>query len=190
LLSQWETTASKQAENTTLLPVNFKIYYMTRNLKRIVFLFLLVLVLVSCSSPKPVLSEDKTKTITIKETLHDTVFKIEKDSSSFRALLACQNGKIIIQNVTQAEPGRSLKSPKVRLENNKLSVDCEINKQELYAFWKSKQVNDVQVKTINTTLYINELTFWQKVQIWLGRIFIIVLIYCIIKLISKLNRSY
>ncbi|OUL63713.1 hypothetical protein [Flavobacterium sp. AJR] len=163
---------------------------MDKILKQVGLLILPVMLLISCRSSKPTLIENSTQTVTIKETVHDTVFKIEKDSSSYKALLECLNGIVVIKNVTQAEPGRSLKSPKVRLENNKLSVDCEIKEQELYAFWKSKQVNDVQVKTINTTLYINELTFWQKVQIWLGRIFIIVLIYCIIKLISKLNRSF
>ncbi|WP_316632371.1 hypothetical protein [uncultured Flavobacterium sp.] len=163
---------------------------MTRNLKRIVFLFFLVLVLVSCSSPKPVLSEDKTKTITIKETLHDTVFKIEKDSSSFRALLACQSGKIIIQNVTQAEPGRSLKSPKVRLDNNKLMVDCQLEEQKLYAHWKSQQIKEVEVKTINTTKFVNQLSFWQKVQIWLGRIFLLVLVYYCLRFISKFYRLF
>ncbi|PJJ08652.1 hypothetical protein CLU83_1938 [Flavobacterium sp. 1] len=163
---------------------------MNKNLNRIVFLFFSVLVLVSCSSPKPVLSEEKAKTITITETLHDTIFKIEKDSSSYRALLECQNGKVILKNVTQAEPGRSLKSPKVRLDNNKLSVDCELNKQELYAFWKSKQVKEVEFKTIRITEYTNVLTFWQKVQIWLGRIFLIILVYYAIKLVSKFYKPF
>jgi hypothetical protein len=161
---------------------------MNKNLNRIVFLFFSVLVLVSCKSPKPVLSEEKTKTITITETVHDTVFKIEKDSSSFRALLECQNGKVVFKNVIQAEPGRTLKSPKVRLDNNKLFVDCELKKQELYAFWKSKQVKDAEVKTINTTKFVNYLTFWQKVQIWLGRILLLVLVYYISRTILKFYR--
>ena len=152
---------------------------MIKNLNRIVFLFFSVLVLVSCRSPKPVLSEEKSKTITIKETVHDTVFKIKKDSSSFKALLECQNGKVVLKNVIQAEPGRTLKSPKVRLDNNNLSVDCELKEQQLYARWKSQQVNEVEVKTIQTTKFVNHLTFWQKVQIWLGRILLLILIYYI-----------
>lgn len=163
---------------------------MSKNLNRIVFLFFSVLVLVSCSSPKPVLSEDKTKTITIKETLHDTVFKIEKDSSSFKALLECQNGKVVLKNVTQAEPGRTLKSPRVRLENNKLSVDCELKEQELYAFWKSQQVKEVEIKTVRITELTNVLTFWQKVQIWLGRIFLLVLFFYIGRPFFKFYRPF
>ena len=163
---------------------------MMNNLKRLVFLFFLALVLVSCKSPKPVLSEEKTKTITIKETVHDTVFKIQKDSSSFKALLECQNGKVVVKNVTQAEPGRKLKSPKVRLENNKLNVDCELKEQELYARWKSQQVKETEVKTINTTKFVNYLTFWQKVQIWLGRIFLLVLVYYFVRFVRRFYHLF
>ncbi len=160
------------------------------NLKRLVFLFFSALVLVSCKSPKPVLSQEKTKTITIKETVHDTFFKIQKDSSSFKALLECQNGKVVVKNVTQAEPGRTLKSPKVRLDNNKLNVDCELKEQELYARWKSQQVKEIEVKNVNTTKFVNYLTFWQKVQIWLGRIFLLVLVYYAVKPIARFYRIF
>ena len=163
---------------------------MMNNLKRLVFLFFSVLVLVSCKSPKPVLSEEKTKTITIKETVHDTVFKIQKDSSSFKALLECQNGKVVVKNVTQAEPGRTLKSPKVRLDNNKLNVDCELKEQELYARWKSQQVKETEVKTVNITKFINNLTFWQKVQIWLGRLLLLLLLFLMARFVYKYYKPF
>lgn len=153
-------------------------------------MLLLLMLLFSCSSTKPAVNESSTKIVTVTETLHDTVFKIEKDSSSYKALLACQNGKVVVTNVAQAEPGRSLKSPKVRIENNKLFVDCELKEQELYAFWKSKQVKEVEIKTIRITKYINQLTFWQKLQIWLGRIFLLVLGYYVIRLVFKFYRPF
>ncbi|WP_281225925.1 hypothetical protein [Flavobacterium aquiphilum] len=163
---------------------------MIKQFKRISFLFFSISVLVSCSSPKPVLGEEKTKTITIKETVHDTVFKIQKDSSSFKALLECQNGKVVFKNVIQAEPGRTLKSPKVRLDNNKITIDCELKEQELYARWKSQQAKETEVKTIQTIKYTNYLTFWQKVQIWLGRIFLVVMVYYAGKQTTKFYRPF
>lgn len=161
---------------------------MIKKLNSIFFLFFSVLVPVSCKSPKPVLSEEKTKTITIKETVHDTVFKIEKDSSSYNALLECLNGKVILKNVIQAEPGRTLKSPRVRLDNNKLAVDCELKEQELYARWKSQQIKETEVKAINTTKFVNYLTFWQKVQIWLGRLLLLVLLFLIARVLYKIYK--
>lgn len=153
-------------------------------------MILLLVFLASCSSSKPAVDESKMHSITITETVHDTIFKIEKDSSYYQALLACQNGKVVVANVTQAEPGRSLKSPRVRVENNKLYVDCELKKQELYAFWKSKQVKEVEIKTIRITIYVNKLTFWQKLQIWLGRIFLVVVVYYFIKIVYRFYKPY
>ena len=161
---------------------------MTNKLKCFAVSLFLILIMISCRSPKPMQTENKVQTITITETLHDTVFKIAKDSSSYNALLDCINGKVVLKNVIQAEPGRTLKSPRVRLDNNKISVDCELKEQELYAFWKSQQVKEVEIKTVRTTEFTNVLTFWQKVQIWLGRIFLLVLFYYCFKIYNKFHR--
>lgn len=145
--------------------------------------FVLLTALVSCRGAKPTVSDQNIteKTKTIVETLHDTVFLTEKDSSSYKALLDCINGKVVVKEVTHAESGRNLKSPKVRLQGNALSVDCEAKAQELFAFWKSKQVVDKEYITIKktVTITINKLTFWQKLQIYGFRIFAVLLaIYC------------
>lgn len=153
---------------------------MNNKLKHIL-LFAVVWLLASCSSSKPVPTETNTKTITITETLHDTVFKIEKDSSDYKALLECRNGKVMVKEVLQSSPGRSLESPRVNIKNNRISVDCELKKQELYAYWKSKQVKEVEYKTIHDTKYVNRLTFWQELQIWLGRIFLVILAVYVIR---------
>ncbi len=163
---------------------------MIKNLKCLIFLFVAFVLVISCRSPKPVQNENKIQTITITETLHDTVFKIAKDSSSYNALLDCINGKVVLKNVIQAEPGRTLKSPKVRLDNNILQVDCNLKEQELYAAWKSKQVKDVQEKTITVTNYVNYLTFWQKVQIWLGRLLLLLLLFLMARFVYKYYKPF
>ncbi|MBS7253511.1 hypothetical protein [Flavobacterium branchiicola] len=163
---------------------------MIKNLKCLIFLFVAFVLVISCRSPKPVQNENKTRTITITETLHDTVFKIAKDSSSYNALLECLNGKVVLKNVIQAEPGRTLKSPKVRLDNNTLQVDCNLKEQELYATWKSKQVKDVQEKTITVTKFVNYLTFWQKVQIWLGKLLLLLLLFLLARFVYKYNKPF
>ena len=163
---------------------------MIKNLKALIFSIAIFLVVISCRSPKPVQNENKTQTITITETLHDTVFKIAKDSSSYNALLECLNGKVILKNVIQAEPGRTLKSPKVRLDNNKLQVDCNLKEQELYAAWKSKQVKDVQIKNITVTEFVNYLTFWQKIQIWLGRLLLLLLLFLLSRFVYKYYKPF
>lgn len=161
---------------------------MIKKPKFLIFLFVTFLLVISCRSPKPVQNENKIQTITITETLHDTVFKIAKDSSSYNALLECLNGRVVLKNVIQAEPGRTLKSPRVRLDNNTLQVDCNLKEQELYATWKSKQVKEVQEKTITITKFVNYLTFWQKVQIWQGRLLLLLLLFLIARFVYKFYK--
>ena len=126
--------------------------------------FVLIMLLVSCVSKKPVVVKNETTTKdTITETVHDTIFKIEKDSSYYQALLDCQDGKVVVKNVSQSEPGRTLKSPKVRVENNILRVDCEAKAQELFAKWKS--THETEKITITKQVTTNILTWWQQTKI-------------------------
>ena len=140
-----------------------------------IFCCLFVLtILVSCGSSKPtVVQNETTKTIT--ETVHDTIFSIEKDSSSYRALLECINGKVAIKNIVQSEPGRTLKSPKVRLSDNVIQVDCEQGAQELFAQWKETYVSQ-DTATQLPPIVTNELTYWQQTQIYFFRISLILTI--------------
>ena len=141
-----------------------------KNLLNIFCCLFVLATLVGCGSGKPIVVQNETTKI-IKETVHDTIFKIEKDSSSLVALLECQNGKVVIKNIVQSEPGRTLKSPKVRLSDNVLQVDCEQRAQQLYAKWKDTYISQdttIQLPPIIT----NELTGWQKLQIIGFRIYI------------------
>ena len=145
-----------------------------KSLKHIVLLFLSLIVLASCGSSKPAIIETKESNTIITQTVHDTVVKIEQDSSSYKALLECQNGKVIIKQVTQTEPGRILKSPKVRLEGATLIVDCEAKAQEAVLHY----INTHQVDTTTHTIpvKVNELTTWQEIQIWGFRLFSLTLL--------------
>ncbi len=131
-----------------------------------------LLTIVSCGSGKPIVLQNET-TKTIIETVHDTVFKIEKDSSSLEALLECQNGKVVIKQIVQGEPGRTLNSPKVRIADNLLKVDCEVRAQELLAHYKSTHEANTTIKTL-PPIEVNKLTDWQKAQINLFRIYAVI----------------
>lgn len=148
-----------------------------KNLK-ILCCFVLFAILASCGSSKPPIVTENVTTNTITQTVRDTIFKIEKDSSFYQALLECQDGKVVLKQVVTAESGRTLKSPKVRLDNNQLTVDCEARAQELLAHYL--ETHKVTSATIKLPYKVNELTFWQQQQIYLFRIIaIILLLICI-----------
>lgn len=146
----------------------------------------LITMLASCTSIKPAVMQNETITTkTITETVHDTIFKIEKDSASYQALLDCQNGKVLVKEVINAEPGRTLKSPKVRIDNNKLQVDCEARAQELFAQWKSTHETEKIFISKEVPVVTNILTWWQQTQIKLFKVLVLVLIGWIVFSILK-----
>ncbi len=143
---------------------------------------------VSCGSTKPTVTDSQTtnNTKTITNTVHDTVFKTETDSSAYKALLECRNGKVVIKKVTQSDPGRKLKSPKVQIDNdNQLTVDCEARAEELLASWKATHVEDIHFSTNTITKYINRLTFWQQFQIYGFKILSGLILLLVIGLLIK-----
>lgn len=147
-----------------------------KNIQHWVLLLFSIVVLASCGSSKPTTTENKTQTTTITETLHDTIFKVEKDSSFYEALLECRAGKVVVKNVTNATPGRNLKAPKVKIHNNKLGVDCEARAQELLAQYKNTHIANKEVVTKEKTIEVNKLTWWQQTQINLFRILATILL--------------
>ena len=139
--------------------------------------FVLTILLISCGSTKSAVVQNNTTTEkTITETVHDTIFKIEADSSIYQALLDCQNGKVVVKEVIKAEPGRTLKSPKVRIDNNKLKVDCEAEAQKLFAQWKSTHETEKIFVSKEIPVKVNELTWWQQTKIRLFWIFLIIIL--------------
>ncbi|KFC59817.1 hypothetical protein FEM08_13280 [Flavobacterium gilvum] len=145
--------------------------------------FVLTTLLVSCGSNKPVVVQNETKTIT--QTVHDTVFKIEKDSASLKALLECQNGKVVVKNIVQSEPGRTLKSPRVRIADNVLQVDCEARARELLAHYKN--THEAKILTVTKTIEVNKLTWWQQTQIKGFWGFMVILLLIVVYTVFKYN---
>ena len=108
----------------------------------------------------------------VKVVVRDTVFQIEKDSSRTIAIVDCLEGKPAIR-MCQETPGNYLNAPRLVLNDSILTVDCEARAQELFAQWKETHSTE---KT-EIPVYINELTFWQEVQINLGRAFLLLALF-------------
>lgn len=151
------------------------------------FLFFLLLA-TSCKSkvPKPIVIE-KTKTVTVTETLRDTVLVTEKDSSYYKAYIECINNKPVLKNPNTI-PGKNLKSPKVKLNGNQLNVSCEQEAQEMFFAWKEKFLSEITNEQIPIEVPA-QFTDWQIVLMWCGRLFLLLflipIIYFIIKIIKR-----
>lgn len=142
------------------------------------FIVFISLVLLSCASKRdtePVVITNTKETV---KTIRDTTYVIESDSTFYNAYIECVNGKPILKEPktkgsTKKDSG--LQDPKVKLVGNQLTVECEKKAQQLYKQWRETYLKEHE----QTPIYIDKpvevekpLTFWQKTQIWFGRIFI------------------
>lgn len=148
------------------------------------FLFIL-LWMTSCKSKRVVIQKEIISEA-ITETVHDTLFSVEKDSSYYNALLECQKGKVVIKAVTSTSSGRKLKTPKVVIQDNQLKVDCSVEAEKLFAFWKSQYIKSY--KGTEIPVITNELTWFQKTQIYIGRSLFLALVLWILLKLFKFNQ--
>lgn len=140
------------------------------------FAFLLLLLwMTSCKSIKPVVITN-TKTEKVIERVHDTVFKIAADSSAYKALLDCQNGKVVIKDVFKNTTGKHLAAPGVRIIDNQLNVDCFAEAQQIVAQWISKDV--YTTLTEQKPVYIEfQPTWWERFLMAFGTFCIGIIIF-------------
>ncbi len=151
---------------------NFKIPHL---LSFLLFFVLLATTLSSCKSTSvvPPATTETTKTVTTKEVIRDTIFETQKDSSYYKAYIDCVNGKVVIKGKIQNSKGNYLKPPKVDIQDNTLTVNCEAEAQKLFAQWKDTYTKE-NAQTIKKIPYPVEkpLTWRQKTQMLLGGIFL------------------
>lgn len=147
------------------------------NIKRILgysMILFLIVGLFGCRSKK-IASDIPTVTETqvIRDSIvnRDTVFHIPADRSSYTATLAVEKNKVVIIDAA-AKPSKdgTLKNPVVRIENNKLTVDCETRAKELLAEWLEKHQYLIRTVTIQKPpVYIEKPFRWYHMTLmWLG----------------------
>ncbi|TWI22195.1 hypothetical protein [Sphingobacterium siyangense] len=116
-----------------------------------------------------------TETQVIRDSIvkRDTVFHIPAEESSYTATLAVEKNKVVIIDAA-ARPSKdgTLKNPVVRIENNKLTVDCETRAKELFAEWQEKHRLNTRTVTIQKPpVYIEKPFSWyHRTLMWLGGI--------------------
>jgi len=153
------------------------------------FLFLFVLLATTLSSCKstsvvPPATTETTKTATIKEVIRDTIFQTQKDSSYYKAYLDCVDGKVVVKQNTKPilKSGKFLKPPKVTLKDNTITIDCEAEAQKLFYQWKDVYRENMKSVLQKIPYPVEKpLSWWQKTEIILGRIFLgLILVFTVL----------
>ena len=163
----------------------------------IILIILVVIGLLGCSLEKRMAKycpmcpqkDSIVKTITLTETIRDTIIKIKPDSSIIQSLLMCDSlGNVYIKNIEDLHVGL-LAKPKIVLKNNIIRLKCVVDTQAIFLRFKERykesNTNISKTKIITT----NKLTKIQKAFIYMGRIlvglFILLIIYFIYLYLKK-----
>lgn len=159
--------------------------------KALIYWFSLLITLLAMTSCKAKFPEkvivEKTKEVTVTETVKDTVLVTEKDSSYYDAYIECINSKPVIKQ-PKATPGKTLAAPKVTLTDNQLHVDCTKEAEQLFFEWKERFLKELSTEQV-PVLVPAEFTEWQIILMALGKLclflFLIPIIYIIYKIIKR-----
>jgi hypothetical protein len=122
--------------------------------------------------------------------IHDTTYSVRDsliplpaDSAWIKALLECQNGKVVVKEIQSVVPGKKIK-PFLNLKDNVLMAGGTVDSSSVYFAWKETHIKDSESKTVTIEKRVNYVTGFQNFMIWWGWISaIVVLIFVGFRLI-------
>ena len=136
----------------------------------------LILAAFGCKSPAPIVNTE-TKTVTTRETVHDTAIKILQDSSAIQYLVECNDNQARLIEIINQRAGERAQVPQVRIVDRVLTAKCLVDSMTVYNTIKSRDTTRVTDTVRTVTVEVNKLSTWQNILIWAGKIALIVLIF-------------
>ncbi len=102
-------------------------------------------------------------------TIKDSLIPLPADSGLIRALLECQEGKVVFRQIEEIKPGKKV-VPFIDLKNNVLTTGVRVDSSSVYFAWKEIHIREskIQVKTIEKPVY--KVNGVQNFLIWSGGI--------------------
>jgi len=99
----------------------------------------------------------------------DSLIPLPADSGLIKALLECQDGKVVVKEILEAMPGHHV-VPFINLQNNVLTTGAKIDSSSIYFSWKETHIRDsrVESRTIEKTVY--KVSGFQNFLLWSGGI--------------------
>lgn len=152
-------------------------------------IFLSALTVTSCC-PKlyPHKTESNEHTITVTETIRDTVIRVQPDSSIVQALIRCDStGRARLEEIrTLKESARFQQT--LTLKDNKLTAKAIVDSMGIYLTYKERHKEEQKVQVVETVIEkeVNILKWWQKVLMWTGIVAVSVfLLFLIVRIFMR-----
>lgn len=138
---------------------------------------IVILTIVQGCCPKlyPCKTENLEHTVTITETIRDTVIQVQPDSSIIQALIRCDSaGQARLEEIRTLKESARVQQT-LALKDNKLTTKAIVDSMGIYLTYKERYKEEQKVQTIETVIEkeVNVLKWWQKALIWMGMFSII-----------------
>ena len=101
--------------------------------------------------------------------MKDSLIPLPADSGLIKALLECQDGKVVVKEILEVKPGKRV-VPFFSVQNNVLTTGAKIDSSSIYFAWKETHIREsrIESKTIEKPVY--KVTGLQNFLIWSGGI--------------------
>ncbi|WP_107039963.1 hypothetical protein [Brumimicrobium mesophilum] len=164
-------------------------------MQKLIYILLTLLILTSCGNSRnsgSTIISDKTTETTVDVLDRDTIFRIPQEKASLLAKLSTNSkGEISIEHQTVSNDSESLSDPVIKIVDNYIHVDCEKKAQELFAQWKETHKQTKVVQTITEYYPVErEMTTYETISIWMGRVFMLILLVSIILILAKVKNPF
>lgn len=134
-------------------------------------IFLLTLTVASCC-PKlyPHRTENIEHTITVTETIRDTIIQVQPDSSVVQALIKCDStGQARLDEIRTLKESARVRQT-LALKDNRITSKVFVDSMGIYLTYKERHKEEQRVQTIEAVIEkeVNILRWWQKALMWIG----------------------
>jgi len=116
-------------------------------------------------------------------TVKDSLIPLPADSGLIKALLECQDGKVVIKQILEVKPGKRV-VPFFSVQNNVLTTGAKIDSSSIYFSWKETHIRESWIESRTTEKTVFKVSGFQNFLIWSGGIaWAIIVVLVSIKLI-------
>ena len=159
-------------------------------MKRTIIAMAAILSLQSCCHKLyPHTTEITEKTESVTETIRDTVIMVQPDSSIMQALIQCDStGRARLQEIKALKESArmqqtiSMEPEPQPYKPTVITVKATVDSMGIYLTYKERYKETAESQKIETIIEkeVNVLKWWQKLFIWLGIAFCVILILWIV----------
>ena len=123
-------------------------------------------------------------------TVKDSLIPLPADSGLIKALLECQDGKVVVKEILSIKPGKRL-IPFFSVQNNVLTTGAKIDSSSIYFSWKETHIRESRIESMTIEKTVFKVSSFQSFLIWSGGIAwaIIVVLVAIILIRFYLKRK-